>query len=183
MQHINEAAAPTIRRVTASTRPTSQDVRLTAQAVERIRAIVQATDPEDDELLAGMVEGETDAMEMIDALLDMEAEAFGYVSAIKAQIDVLAKRKARMTDRMNAARAGMELVLTATGMGKVERAAATVSMRRLAPAPVVPDPHALPAQFIRTKVEADMAAIRAHKGEIPGVEWTDGRMSLTVRRT
>ena len=43
--------------------------------IAAIRETVRAIDPDDDDLLISMIEGETDAGELLDDLLEMEATA------------------------------------------------------------------------------------------------------------
>jgi len=49
--------------------------QLDIMTITAIRETVRAIDPDDDDLLISMIEGETDAGELLDDLLEMEATA------------------------------------------------------------------------------------------------------------
>lgn len=177
MQHISKAATAAERRVT------TQDARIAAADARRIRDAVLEAYPDDDDLLAGMLEGETDVFETASKLLDAIAEADGMADAIRARVADLSARRKRMEDRASRYEAALQAILDATGLRKLELPEATVSLRRVAPKPLVNDLDALPDTLVRVKREPDLTAIRAADYHGPGVEWTNGGETISVRRT
>ena len=82
-------------------------------SIATIRETVRAIDPDDDDLLLGMIEGSTDAGELLDALLERQATVLVYVAGNKGSIDKLQKRNARLIRQDEATKAGMLKVLEA----------------------------------------------------------------------
>ncbi len=160
--------------------------QLDLAAIAAIRAAVRAVDPADDDLLSDMIEGETDAGELLDELLEMEATAAAHVEANKGRIKQLQDRNTRLATRGAAARAGMQKLLDAAGLRKMERPAATVGIRALPPKVVGEDIDALPYSLLKISYTADRAAIKAalENGEcLPGWSMSNGGETIGVRRT
>lgn len=154
--------------------------------IAAIRDTVRAVDPDDDDLLIGMIEGETDAGELLDDLLEMEATAAAHVAANKERIKQLSERNARLDAKCHAARAGMQKLLAAAGLRKMERAEATVSIRAVPPRVEGEDITDLPEDCVVVKYAADKKAIktRLEAGEaLPGWHLTNGGETISVRRT
>jgi hypothetical protein len=154
--------------------------------IAAIRETVRAIDPNDDDLLIGMIEGETDAGELLDELLEMEASAGAFITANKERISQLAERNARLARKQEAARAGMHKVLDAAGLRKMERAAATVSIRAVPPKVEGEGITALPEDCVKVTYSPDKTAIKArlkagHK--IDGWHMTNGGETISVRRS
>jgi len=160
--------------------------QLDLMTITAIRETVRAIDPDDDDLLIGMIEGSTDAGELLDDLLEMEATAQSHITANKERMKQLSDRNARLDAKGQAARAGMQKVLDAAGLRKMERAAATVSLRAVPPKVEGEDITSLHEGFIRTTYAPDKGAIKAalESGEtIPGWRLTNGSESIAIRRT
>jgi len=160
--------------------------QLDLMTIAAIRETVRAIDPDDDDLLIGMIEGETDAGELLDDLLEMEATAQAHITANKERIKQLSERNARLDAKGNAARAGMQNVLDATGLRKMERASATVSLRAVPPKVEGEDMTNLPESCVRVTYAPDRTAIKKalESGEtIPGWRLTNGSESIAIRRT
>lgn len=154
--------------------------------IAAIRETVMAIDPDDDDLLLGMIEGETDAGELLDDLLEMEATAGAHIIANKERIAQLSERDARLARKQDAARAGMRKLLDATGLRKMERAAATVSIRAVPPKVEGDDITVLPESCVAVKYSPDRKAIKAalESGEtISGWRMTNGGETISVRRS
>ena len=154
-------------------------------AIRRIADHVRAIDPDDEGMLADMIEGESDAFEMVDTLLLRIGTLEGYITANKEHIAFLAERNKRFSAGVDAARAAIGKVLEATGLRKIERAEGTVSLRRVPPS-LMDGPLPSDARFIRTKAEADKKAIKAaiEAGEhVPGWSLSNGGETISVRRT
>ncbi len=130
------------------------------------------------------LDGETDALDVMDHLIRQEAEARALAEAVKAQKDALAKRESRMKDRSAAMRAQMLRVLDATGERKLERPCATISKRAGSVSVEITDEASIPSQLANTIVTPDKDAIKRQlkAGEIvPGAKLVRGPDGVTVR--
>lgn len=154
---------------------------ITTETAAALAAHIRDEFPGDDELLADMLEGETDAAEWLDRLLDQEADDDAMSAALSARVKDMQDRKARIGRRKEARRALMLALLDAADLPKWERPLATVSITRRAPKPIITDESALPEGFWRVKREPDMAAIRAAHMPPPGTSFDNGGRTLTVR--
>ena len=155
-------------------------------SIAAIRETVMAIDPDDDDLLLGMIEGETDAGELLDDLLEMQAAALAHVAANKERIGQLAERNDRLTRKADAAKAGMLKLLDAAGLRKMERAAATVSLRVVPPKVLQGDLSRFPPDLIKTSYAPNMAEIKealALGEDLPGWSMSNGGETISVRRS
>lgn len=157
-------------------------------SIASIRETVRAIDPDDDDLLLGMMEGETDVGELLDELLEIEADTFAYIDANKERIKVLQSRNARLNQRTDAMRAGMHKLLDAAGLRKMERAAATVSIRAVPPKVLGDDITSLPEGLVKVSYAPDKVAIKAwlaQPGNAAPLGWSmsNGGETLSIRRS
>ena len=155
--------------------------------IAAIRDAVMAIDPDDDELLLGMIEGETEAGELLDDLLEAEATVKTDIEANKFRIRQLADRNGRFAQRAAALRAGMLKLLNTAGLRKMERAAATVGIRAVPPKVLGDDITELSEEFIVTSYAPDKKAIKAALQDgvsiIPGWSMSNGGETISVKRS
>lgn len=156
-------------------------VHFTAQQVEAIAAHIRDTYGEDDDLVLGMVEGETDAGELLDTLIEGLSYDKSIIGGIKEWEAALKERRQRMEKRSEARREGIRAILDAAGLSKWERPLATVSVRNVPPKRVVRDVDALPDEFVTIVRKPNMAAIKDAEITPAGCEIDNGDVSLTVR--
>jgi hypothetical protein len=128
----------------------------------------------DTALLLGMIEGETDALELMDRL----AEA---AIADKALADKASERAARLKERAEGHREVIRRMLEALEISKLERALYTASISHIRK-PIVTDEAELPEAFIRRSPDLTLIgkALRAG-GSVAGAELSNDRPSLTLR--
>ena len=153
--------------------------------VKRIADQARAVDPEDGALLADMIEGCTDAMEVADILIERVAVIDTFTAALRSRIAEINERMARLNHERNTSRRGLEQLLEAMGERKMERPEGTVSLRRVPPSLLDGPVESLPTHLTRTKVEPDKAAIKKaiEAGEdVPGWQLNNGSETLSVRR-
>ena len=162
-----------------------RDIALSAADVRAIADHVRAIDPEDDDLLSDMIEGETSAAELLDMLLNVEAFSEAHIAANKIRTSEISERNARFKARIDAARAGMQKLLDASGMRKWERPEGTVSIRKIPAKVLGDDVGVLPDDLVKVKIEPDKAAIKraleAGK-EFDGWTLSNGGEGISVRR-
>lgn len=142
---------------------------------------------DDEDLILDTLEGESDAMEAVSRLLRWMNERQATAQSIKTlEADYAARRK-RYEEAVKSARGALARFMDETGLTKIERPEATLSMRKGSPSVIYPadlDPETLPEQFRRWTCEADRAAIKEAMlagEEVPGLTLSNGETSLTVR--
>lgn len=104
--------------------------------------------------------------------------------AVVAMIDDLATRKARFQDHEKKARATLFAVMDALGETKCVLPHGTISISAGRPSLVITDETAIPAEYLRTTVAPDKAAILADLKEgvvIEGAEMSNAPPVLTIR--
>lgn len=139
---------------------------------------------EDAEFAADVFEGQTDLNYVIAKLVETSLEADAMAEAIKLRASALSDRKMRFERKEEAARKLILSLLEQAGLPKLQLTEATLSVRHIAPAPIVADADALPDNCVRIERKPDMKAIKAEiEGgrEVPGVVMSNGRASLTIR--
>ncbi len=142
---------------------------------------------DDEDLIADTIEGETDALEAVSAVLRWKAEQDAMALALKTHEGDLVARRRRFEERSTGARVAIAAFMDQCGLTKLERPEATLSLRQGNQAVVrSPDFSAdvLPDDLVRTKREPDAAAIKAalEAGrEVPGAVLSNGAPVLTVR--
>lgn len=144
---MSEAAQTTRRR---ARRTYEADPIREAEAVRILRQNLAILDS-DDELLMGMIEGETTFFECLDALLLDEAEITGLVAGVDEAIVTLKGRKDRFEKRRESRRGLIEqMLLVAQVDVAIERPLATLSLARR-PAQLVIETEAdIPAEYWKT---------------------------------
>lgn len=153
-----------------------------ARMADEIRAILG--DDYDLETFLDTLDGQTDALDILDQLIAQDREAAALATAIKAQISDLTARKARMEARSRAAKTAMLTLLDVVGERKIERPAATVSRRSGSASVAITDETAVPSQLCQIKKVPDKKAIKAQidAGEdVPGAEIKIGADGVILR--
>ena len=161
---------------------------IAVEDIRDMRARVEAECPDDPDLLADMMEGETELHALLGWAIGKAMADKAMQAAVATRVADLAARKARFAKREKAMRGlALELLLL-SGVPKVELAEATLSVTTRKPAPRVVDVEALPVALTvpqppKARPMADIRAhIDAHDGTLPpGVIMTNGSQSLTVR--
>ena len=154
--------------------------------IKAIADYVRAIDPDDDDLLADMLEGETDAFEVMDTLIERVLTCNSHLLALKQRAEEIKARKQRIEASADVARAAMQKILEAVGGRKMERPLATVSIRRVASKIVDGPIESLPGHLTRTTVVPDKAAIKdALMGgaDLPGWSMSNGGETIAVKVT
>ena len=159
-----------------------RDLIIEAELAGQIRAALAEHDDED--LMIDMVEGETRLFELVDRIMEDDAEDDARIAAIKIRQDDLRERKARLEKRQKVRRSIVQAALDTAGIRKLERAEYTASLRAVPPGVEIIDPDALPDSLVRIKREADKTAIKKALGEGPvaGARLTNGGETISIRR-
>ncbi|MEH6743867.1 siphovirus Gp157 family protein [Hyphomonas sp.] len=160
--------------------------------IEAARALKLAlgADADDEELLAGMVEGETSLFEMASVVVDSIARDQELIDGIVSREGQLKERKERIRHRQNGRKAKLEQALMVFGQRKMELAEATLSLSARADKMVITDESQIPSQFWkRGDPVLDKAGLKAHlkalgpdDGDVPGVMLEPSPDTITIRR-
>lgn len=110
---------------------------------------------DDEQLLIDSIEGETDAMEVISALLIERMEAQAAVAGLRAQLDTitetLRQRISAMDSRAAQALRGAGLIADEIGVDRLRRPEGTLHRRKTPPRVEIIDEGAIPADFVEFK--------------------------------
>lgn len=157
------------------------DHHLDPARVVALRDAIRAEYPDDDDLLIDMIEGETNAIDLIDRLHEEAEEARAMAAALKDREREMAERRTRLERRQEAHKEAIDRIMRVIGLEKIERPLATFSFRRNPSRPIIRDPDLIPDDLCKIERKPIMAEIRK-AGDVPGVEWTNGGTSLSIRR-
>lgn len=149
--------------------------------IKRIAEHISAQYPGDEELLADMVEGETDLHSICRNILEKIEHEKGMVAALKEQVANRNERKARAEARQKAYRAALIQLMDAGRQSKLTLPEATLSRGTVSPKPVVVSLEELPEEYKTYTPKADMSAIKDAEELPPGVAMDNGGDKLTVR--
>jgi hypothetical protein len=143
---------------------------------------------EDSQLLADMLEGETDVMEAVRRLLTQYNEDRMLRAGIKTRRDELKDRDDGIELRMEQVKKTMRelLRLLPDGQRVLRLAEGTVSWRKPGKQTIIYNLDMLPQGFYRTKKEAQMTEITkalTAGEEVPGAQQIDGQDGVTIRNT
>ena len=153
-----------------------------------IQAIAAELDAyrDDEEAFWDSLDGETDALDLIDTFLAGSQDDEALAEAIQAQEVALKTRRERIEMRAAAKRRTLGMILYAAGMKKAERPRGTVSVRPGNLSVRIVNEDDVPSQLMREKVTRapDKAAIKAQieEGEsVPGCVRVRGDDVVMVR--
>lgn len=130
-------------------------------------------DTEDEKLLADTIGGETDALEILDRLVEQTLADEALVDSARARIKRL---EARADRRRNIVLQMME----AMGLKKLERALATLSVSYRTK-PIITDASLLPVELLRTAPDMHAVANALKDGPVAGAETSNATAVLTLR--
>ena len=156
-------------------------VALALKDIAAIRDQVQSQHPDDADLLADMLEAETDLHSLCGwAFRKMESED-ATIASLNDQISNRQSRRTRANARKEAMRVFVLNLLNLADQSKVELPEATFSRRKVAPKRVVVDKDALPHEYVTFTVKPNMSAIKDAETMPDGCALDNGGESLTVR--
>ena len=157
-----------------------QDLR---SAIDRM--FLEYPELADDEILrADMFEGETELHAVFSEIVDTAMDAATMAEALKLRMTDLHERKSRFERKEEALRGLIADLMESAGFSRIMLPEATLSIRKIAPAPFVIDETALPENCIRIKRVPDMQAIKEQINQgisVAGTAMSIGKTSLTIR--
>lgn len=164
-----------------------RNVSLTLAQIEGIKVYLADQGHEDDtRLLLDMIEGETDAFELVRRLLNGIEQRDGDNLALAEQIADRTARKKRNSDAVTSMRATIGAIMGAAGVDKIALPEATVGLSAAKPKLLVIDPAAVPDDYQVIKRDPDKRAINAafeNDNELPNWLTRDmGEPTIRVTR-
>jgi len=141
---------------------------------------------DDQETLLDTLDGQTDALDVLDALVIERAKASAAEDAAKGVASMFNDRAKRQAEKQASLSRMMGKVLDAIGETKIQRPIGTISRTKARQSLEVYDEAEIPSQLMRTKItiEPDTAAIKAQLEAgviVPGAQFKTGEPGITVR--
>lgn len=139
---------------------------------------------DDQDLLADMLEGQTDFNEVIAALAKDIKLAKANVAGIKEVAKELKERQSRFEAKEEFCRSLIHKLMDAAGVKKLTLPVATVSITNVSPSVMILDESAIPDDFMRIKKEPNKTAIKAalETGQsIAGAVMSNGSTTVSIR--
>lgn len=139
---------------------------------------------DDQDLLADMLEGQTDFNEVIAALAKDIKLAKANVAGIKEVAKELKERQARFEAKEEFCRSLIHKLMDAAGVKKLTLPVATVNITNVSPSVMILDESAIPDDFMRIKKEPNKTAIKAalETGQsIAGAVMSNGSTTVSIR--
>ena len=149
------------------------------QWADEIRAMT-----DDQETFLDTLDGQTDALDVLDALVIERAKASAAEDAAKAVAGIFADRAKRQVEKQASLSRMMGEVMDAIGEAKIQRPIGTISRTKARQSVEIYDENEIPSQLMRVKSAPDAAAIKAQleAGEtVPGARLKTGEPGITVR--
>lgn len=155
---------------------------LTAHIHELLQAYPELVDDED--LRRDMLEGSTQAFDVLRRLVNQERDADSLSKAIASRISDLQSRRQRAERKKEAMRALMLRILKSAGIAKASLAEATVSVSKGRDSVEITDAQRLPKWAYVTERKPDKKAIMerlAANKNVQGAVLVTGGETITVR--
>jgi len=154
------------------------------EEIRRMSDNIRAMCGDDQDTFLDTLDGETDAMDILGALIKERNEMLGNEAALKELAKQYKERADRMNAKADAIAQTMGHLLDAMGERKVQHPFATVSRTKARARVVIEDEHQIPTQLMKVKKSPDLTAIKAQMdaGEyVPGAAIVLGNEGVTVR--
>lgn len=158
------------------------DIPLIRRVADHLREVIG--DDFDAETFLDTLDGETNALDIADRLIASMQDDQALSDAAKAEAADIAARAKRLSERADAKKRTLLMVLDATGEKKLERPRATISRRAGGLSVQITNEAAVPSQLCKTTVTPDKSAIKKQleAGEaVPGAMLVRGEDTISVR--
>lgn len=155
----------------------------TLASIRALAAEIRDGAGEDDDATADTFEAASDAMEMLDALIDASQHVTALEGATREQAQRLTERARRFAEQSKGYRRAMHTLLEAMTLRKVVRPGATLSLKAGSLSVAIDNPADIPSQ-LRKPGDPDKAAIKAQleAGEdVPGARLVRGEDTISMR--
>jgi len=140
---------------------------------------------EDEALFADTLDGETEVLDQLRAIIRHGVEAELFADALQRHLKILEQRRSRFEARSDACRSAVRNAMETLGLTRLLAEDFTVAIVPGRPRVVVSDAALLPERYVRTKSEPNLSAIAAalkEGAEVPGASFSNTAPIITVRR-
>lgn len=161
----------------------TKEIGREATAAAALIAELAMTDEED--VLHDIIEGETNLLEALDRAIGELDDCEIIAAGCKAKEAQIAARRGRAEARAGRIRSAVEHAMVLAELPSARLATATLTVKTVAPKPIVTDEAAIPAAYWKSPPPVlDKTALNAAAkvGPVPGVEMSNGGVSLQIRR-
>lgn len=164
------------------------NLHLTLAQVNALKImLVDTGDDGDERLLVDMVDGETDAFDLVRKLLNEMEIDDGIQAALTEQMANRKDRRDRSEARNEKRREAIAAIMACVGIDKLPLAEATVSLRTLPAKIAINNAAAVPEEYTKAKPTPDLEKIKAAfspaNDTLPNwLRVEPARPSITVRR-
>lgn len=162
--------------------------RETEAAKTLLAALKQAGEADDEEIVETAIEGETDLVEAITAVIDEIDLEEALVRGLEDKIEDFDERKQRIKARIERQRALVEQAMIVTEQEKLLLPTATLYLRKIKPGLVIDDPADIPSDFyympkVEPKLDKKKLKDALDDGKaIEGAHLDNGSVGLVVKR-
>jgi hypothetical protein len=155
-----------------------REVREAADLLAELRS-------DDAELNHDMIEGETGFFEVLGAALDEIDQCEIIAEGCKVKAEEIGKRRSRAEARAARIRAMIEQAMVSIDLSTARLPTATLTVKSTGPKPIVADESLIPAEYWEPqppKLNRRALNEAAKRGPVPGVDMSNGSVSLQIRR-
>lgn len=165
-------------------------LRRETEAAKRLLSLLRDSGNADDaEIVETAIEGETNLLEAVAAVIDQIDEEEIVIAGGKAKIDDIQARVSAKSHRVEMLRAAIEQAMLTAEQDKLNLPTATVFVSKRAPGLLVENEADIPSEFFKTpeppapKLDKNALAAALKDGrEVPGARLDNGTVSLSIRR-
>ena len=156
-----------------------------AEAARVLLANLRDIIGDDEEAAASTVEGETNLIEAIAAVVEQIAADEAHAEAVAAVAKRYSERKARLEHRAERARAAISVAMDMAGLKKIELPQAVLTVKATPPKAIITDEAAIPSKFWKPadpKLDKKSVLDALKAGDkIDGAELSNGGTTLQIR--
>jgi hypothetical protein len=148
--------------------------------------LIAELNSDDAELNHDMVEGETEFFEILATALDEIDQCEIIAEGCKAKAEEIGKRRTRAEARAARIRALIEQAMVSIELSTARLPTATLTVKASGPKPIVSDESLIPSEFWEPqppKLNRTALNKAVKLGPVPGVDMSNGSVSLQIRRS
>lgn len=162
----------------------SRNLKVNAESARVLMLNLRDILADDETAKSDAIEGETSLMEAIDVAVARLGELDCHKDALKAHIDALKSRLARFENQGEMIRAALASAIGMSGLRKIERPSATLSLRAVAASVRVIEEADIPSAFWKPqapKLDKSSLLKALKEGPVAGAELSNGGETIAIR--
>jgi hypothetical protein len=163
------------------------DLTRQAQAVQQLLAAYKDIIADDEDFASDVIEGQTDFVEIVNAMVAREGEDAAMIEGIEAYIHTLLSRSVRINARIERRRNALLSAFQTAGIKTLRCSLATVGLRSTPPKVIPTNEALIPDEFWRPRDpvldKKALAAALKSGATVPGAELSNGGVTISIRTT